>query len=430
MDYIAQTGDTLPGLAARFNTTVSEIFEANPIIPRDASTMPPGMPMKIPIYYRALWASPFQILPDHAFVNSPSSIGFSTSAFVAEHDGWLKSYRVYAGGAWRSGAGMVDYVANNYSLSPRLLLALLEYQTGALSKSQMPPRSSLGLRRTYYESPYLQLVQAANILNNGYYGWRIGNLLEFDLADGSLLRPDPWQNAASVGIQYYYSHMFSGETYARATGPDGLARTYTSLFGNAWDDPTVLIPGSLLQPELTLPFRSGYTWAYTGAPHTAWGTGEPFAALDFAPPSEHSGCFVAEEEQYATAVADGFVIRSDLDGVLLDLDKDGDERTGWVIYYLHLATPGRVAAGQELQRGELMGYPSCEGGQVTGTHVHVARKFNGEWMPADGPVPFVMDEWVPHNGERAYQGTLTRHGITVTACECGDAFTAVSAGLP
>ena len=34
VDYIAQNGDNLPALAARFNTTVEEILAANPIIPR------------------------------------------------------------------------------------------------------------------------------------------------------------------------------------------------------------------------------------------------------------------------------------------------------------------------------------------------------------------------------------------------------------
>ena len=46
VDYTVQSGDTLPGLAARFNTSVDEILDANPVIPSDASTMPSGMPMK------------------------------------------------------------------------------------------------------------------------------------------------------------------------------------------------------------------------------------------------------------------------------------------------------------------------------------------------------------------------------------------------
>src|SRR5512136_2477171 len=44
VDYVAQAGDTLPALAAHFNTTIAEIQAANPQIPVDATTMPPGMP--------------------------------------------------------------------------------------------------------------------------------------------------------------------------------------------------------------------------------------------------------------------------------------------------------------------------------------------------------------------------------------------------
>ena len=36
VDYTAQTGDTLPALAKRFNTSVDEILQANTQIPRDA----------------------------------------------------------------------------------------------------------------------------------------------------------------------------------------------------------------------------------------------------------------------------------------------------------------------------------------------------------------------------------------------------------
>jgi hypothetical protein len=41
-----------------------------------------------------------------------------------------------------------------------------------------------------------------------------------------------------------------------------------------------------------------------------------------------------------------------------------------------------------------------------------------------------MDGWIPHNGSRAYLGTLTKGNLTVIACECGDAFTAVNANYP
>lgn len=431
VDYIAQNGDTIPALAARFNTTTQEIFEANPGIPLDATTMPPGMPMKIPIYFVALWASPYQIIPDHAFVYGPTDIGFNSAAFIQSQPGWLKSYEVYAGGRWRTGAEMIDFVSINYSINPKLLLAILEYQGNALSQPEPPVKKNLlGFHRPYWESPYLQLVIAANTLNNGYYGWRTGALLEFDDRNDILIRPDPWQNAGSVAIQYYFAEIFSGDKYSTATGPQGLNQTYTALFGDPWAIDYKLIPGSLRQPELLLPFPRDQVWSYTGGPHTGWGTGEPLAAVDFAPPAENSGCFVADEDNYAVAMADGLVVRSSDDGLALDLDKDGDERTGWVLFYLHTSRVQRALVGTELRQGDKIGYPSCVGGHATGTHVHIARKYNGEWIMADGVLPYVMSGWVAHNGSREYLGTLTRGGATVTACDCGDSYTTIGGSYP
>lgn len=431
VDYTAQTGDTLPALASRFNTTMEEILMANPQIPRDATTMPPGMPMKIPIYYLALWANPFQIIPDHAFVNGPTNSGFNTAAFVEANPGWLKNYRVYASGKWRSGAEMVDYVAINYSISPRLLLAILEYQSGALSNPELPSKKNLlGLSYKLWTTPYLQLTLAANTLNNGYYGWRLGTLIEFENTDQILIRPDPWQNAASVAIQYYYAGVFSGNEYELATGPNGLFQTYVNLFGNPWEDSFTLIPGSLQQPDLRLPFQYDQVWSLTGGPHPGWGKGEPFTALDLAPPSEESGCVTVKGDLYATAMADGLVVRTGDDGLMLDLDRDGNENTGWVIFYMHLAARQRAPLGADLKAGDPIGYPSCEGGSSTGSHIQIARKYNGEWIPADSAIPFNINGWIARNGSRAYLGTLQKGSAIVTACECGDAKTSISGSYP
>ncbi len=426
VDYTAQTGDTIPGLAARFNTTAEEIYAANTFIPRDASTMPPGMPMKIPIYYLPLWGDPYQIIPDNAFVYGPSLVGFNTSAFVASKPGWINQESTWAGRENRDGAQIVDYVAINYSISPRLLLALLEYQAGGLSKPVRPFKGDLlGFEKTYYKGMYLQLVGAANMLNNAYYRWRIGTLTEFELKDSSLVRPDPWENAATVALQYYFSQTLSADKYYIAIGEEGLAATYVDLFGDPWAETVELIPGSLQQPELRLPFPGGQAWSYTGGPHTGWGTDQPYSALDFAPPTEKSGCVAVEEKYYSIAMADGIVVRSEFGLVALDLDGDGDERTGWVLVYLHVATQGRVPAGMSLKAGDPIGYPSCEGGRVTGTHIHISRKYNGEWIPADGPLAFNLEGWVAHNGRIAYQGTLTKGTGLVTACECGDLYSSI-----
>jgi len=431
VDYTAQNGDTLPALAKRFNTTVDQIMQANPIIPADATTMPPGLPMKIPIYYVPLWGTAYQSLPDYVFVNGPAEVGFSTSAVVASTNGWLKDYRAYAGDKMRTGAEIVDYVAMNYSVSPRFLLAVLEYQGGALTQPEIPEaKYLLGLQRTFYDSPYLQLVIAANTFNNGYYSWRAGKLTEFELLDQTIIRPDPWQNAASVAIQYYFAQLYSGTEYYASIGPDGLARTYQTLFGDPWQDSPILIPGSLQQPPMMFPFPPGQVWTYTGGPHTGWGKGEPFSAVDFAPPAEHSGCITVASDNYAIAMADGLIVRSTVDGLALDLDGDGDERTGWVVFYLHLASATRAPVGKQVHAGDILGYPSCDGGETTGTHVHIARKYNGEWMLANGPLAFNFEGWVSHTGSEAYLGTLTRGAAIIKACACSDSPSSIKSDNP
>lgn len=424
VDYTAQTGDTLPGLAVRFNTSVNEILEANPFIPRDATTMPPGMPMKIPIYYLPLWGSPYQIIPDSLFVNGPAQVDFDTAAFVNARPGWLKNYHGYVSKANRSGGEIVELVAHNYSISPRLLLALLEYQSKALSEPFLEESITdypLGARGWNRKGLFLQLAWAANLLNDGYYRFRGNRLREIELQGGRLERVDPWQNAASISLHQYFNALLEGEAYTRAISPEGLAATYRELFGDPWTA-APHIEGSLTQPEFLLPFEPGDVWALTGGPHAGWGNGEPLAALDFAPPSKTSGC--VPSDRWATAVADGVVVRSEEGQVMLDLDGDGDERTGWNVFYLHVGSDGRVPLGASLKRGDRIGHPSCEGGSATGTHIHLARKYNGEWMPAEGwggVLAFNLEGWTAHNGSQIYLGTLNRHAQVVTACTCSNA---------
>jgi len=415
VEYTAQTGDTLASLAIRFNTTVEEIREANSFIPEDATTMPPGMPMQMPIYYRPLWGTPYQILPDAAFVNGPNAVTFDTRAFIIQQQGWLRTYNAWAFSGTRTAAEIIDYVAINYSVSPKLLLALLDFQGGAFTDpylDQADETNVLGLVSSYWTGVYLQLSYASNILNDGYYRWREGELTEFELADGSLVRPDPWQNAATVSLQYFFSQILSVAEYHHAIGPDGFARTYQDLFGDPWTiEPH--IPGSLVQPEMRLPFAKDDVWAFTGGPHTGWGSMAPWSALDFAPPSENTGCFPASVK--TTAVADGLVVRDGTGLLVLDLDGDGNEQTGWAVFYLHISDEDRVPVGTTVNAGDPLGYPSCEGGRSTGTHIHIARKFNGEWMVADGTVPFMLSGWTPVRGPVPYAGWLVKEDYRVVA---------------
>jgi hypothetical protein len=189
-----------------------------------------------------------------------------------------------------------------------------------------------------------------------------------------------------------------------------------------------MIPASLQQPQLILPFPPDRVWAYTGGPHATWGDSLPWGALDFAPPAVVGGCGYSTE--WFTAPADGVIARSGDAAVVLDLDGDGDERTGWVVFFYHVAIDGRIAQGTKVTRGQNLGHPSCEGGRATGTHFHMARRYNGEWIEAGGPLAFDLDGWVAGYAETAYLGTLTRGSLIVTACTCSMAGNRILYHLP
>jgi len=116
-----------------------------------------------------------------------------------------------------------------------------------------------------------------------------------------------------------------------------------------------------------------------------------------------------------TAVSGGLVARTETGVVVVDLDGDGLEQTGWTVLYLHVSSQDKVAAGTTLAAGDRVGHPSCEGGVSNGTHLHLARRYNGEWIPADGSLPFVLDGWVSRGAGAEYNGTLELNGATVEA---------------
>jgi LasA protease len=423
--YYAQSGDTLSAVAARFGVAPEEIT--------GLSTLPatglidPATLMVIPARLGETGPG-IHVIPDAEVVYSPSTLGFDTSTYVNGMGGYLSRYKDYLMSTGSiTGAQAVDKIAIENSVSPRLLLALLQYesqwvsgQPDNLAKQDYP----LGNIDPYYRGLFRQMMWAVEVLAEGYYGWRAGTLTELQFSDGRTVRLNPELNAGTVAIQYYFLQRYKGDynRWAMAIDPNvGFPATFAEMFGDpaqlaSQADP--LFPPGMTQPTLTLPFIPGQIWAFTGGPHSAWELhGGALAALDFAPSSDATGCL--ESPQWVVAPAPGVVTRSGNGVVALDLDGDGYEQTGWVIVFLHIATKGRVPVGTLLNQDDLIGHPSCEGGVATGTHVHIARKFNGEWVLADGPLPFNFDGWIAHAGSAPYKGSLTRGDQTIEACTCG-----------
>jgi len=426
--YTTQSGDTLPALAAHFGVNPNDIKGLNGFR-TSATTLASGQLVVIPQTLGEVGPG-YKIIPDSELILTGGGTGFNPEAFAQEMGGYLAHYKGFGDNVTRPGGDLIHIVAQNYSLNPRLLMALLEYQSGWVTHPSPAPElitDSLRLPHVYKHEFYGQLTLAAYELHTGYYGWRAGTLTELTFPNGETLRLDPTLNAGTVAVQYFFSRMMNRTEWEYAVSESGLAATYYQFFGDPFAravDP--LLPPDLTQPKLELPFMPGRTWYFSGGPHGAWERGGVLASLDFAPRASEGGC--AESFEWATAMAPGLIVRSESGSVLLDLDGDGREATGWVILYLHIADMNRIPAGQFVETGDRIGHPSCEGGVATGTHIHVARKYNGEWIPADGLIPFNLSGWVARNGEREYLGTLTRGDLTVEACSCTSAQTAIAIG--
>lgn len=413
--YIVQVGDSLGRIAIRYGISLQQLIDVNQITNPDVIDV--GILLEIPAPSPEYDAPDFKIIPDSELVYAPYSTHFDVKAFVKEHSGYLENYSEEVDEVETKGFEIVQRVANEYSVNPRLLLAVLEYQSGWLRKANPNERTleyPLGVYDTWRSGLYLQLAYAANELNRGYYLWRASALPAYILADGSVVPVSARINAGTAGVQNLFSRLYGLGGWKEAVQEDGLYATYLELFGFPFDlayEP--LLPPGLEQPQMQLPFEEGQSWSFTGGPHGGWADGSAWAALDFAPPGEALGCVVSSE--WVVAIADGLIVRSENGAVVQDLDGDGFEQSGWTVLYMHIESRGRVEVGQYVRAGERIGHPSCEGGFSTGTHLHLARRYNGEWIPADGDLPFVMDQWVSSGVGIEYDGYLTRNARTITA---------------
>ncbi|MGD2177731.1 MAG: LysM peptidoglycan-binding domain-containing protein [Anaerolineae bacterium] len=419
--YTVQPGETLSLIAAVFGCSVEEIVVANDLV--SADSIAAGQRLRIPTIATEMGPS-LKLIPDSEMVYGPAAIHFDLQSFVVRQGGYLAGYTEQVDGDLRTGPEIVQIVSQRFSVGPRVLVVLLEMQSGWVTEAQPGGETlayPMGHVQAYQEGLFHQLSWAAVRLNEGYYGWKRGDRGTVRLTDGTRVGLSPQLNAGTVGVQNCLAELASrwGEWLAMV-GADGFLATYEHLFGNPFAytvDP--LVPRDLRQPELRLPWPSGETWYYTGGPHGGWGTGSGRAALDFVPGGKMLGCAPAPD--WVTAAAPGLVLRSENGQVVVDLDGDGFEQSGWVLLYLHVHNQERVEEGTWLEQGQRVGHPSCEGGAADATHLHFARRYNGEWIPAgSGACPMILSGWTAHDGTMPYDGTMTRDGEERVASESWD----------
>ena len=411
--YYSIAGDSLSMVSLRFGVDVDQITSPDPI--DHQGLLPPGQLLIIPNNLEETSSSQ-KLLPDSEVTFSPSTIDFDIKGFVETAGGYLSTYEEWLKSTGcTSGADIIGRVALEYSVNPRLLLAFLEFQSGWVygiptQGDENAMDYPMGYVSTMKKGLYLQSAWFASMVMDGYYGWREGRRLVINFPDGRVIRLAPQLNAGTVGLMNAFTYLYEFEEWTQLLyGEDSFFTAHEALFGNPWvraQQVEPLIPPDTEQPDMILPFELDQVWAFTGGPHAAWSSADVWAALDFAPASDKTGCF--ESSAWVVAAISGRIIRSGNSVVVIDQDDDGYEQTGWTLLYLHIAAKDRIALGEWVEIGDRIGHASCEGGRSTGTHVHLARRYNGEWVPADGPLPFTLSGWVAKRGVIAYKGWLIR----------------------
>lgn len=415
--YTVQPNDSLGVIAQRYGVSLNALIQTNKIA--NPNLLEPGQQLAIPATDPLPPGPGFKIIPDSELVYGPASADFDISGYIQKQKGYLSQYQETVDNRNYDAAGIIKRVAQENSVNPRLLLAVLEYRSGWVTQANVPDASKdypLLYPDKYHKGLYRQLSWAANNLDRGYYELKAGSVASWLLQDGSVIPVNPTINPGTAGVQCFFSLLLGRDDWEQAVTNKGLFATFSRMFGYPFDytvDP--LVPANLKQPKMQLPFEPGDSWSFTGGPHGGWADGSAWAAIDFAPPGTALGC--VQSDAWEVAVADGVITRADLGAVVEDLDGDGLEQTGWTVLYMHVETRDRIQPGTRVHAGDHIGHPSCEGGVSTGTHLHIARRYNGEWIPADGPLPFNLDGWISKGGIGYYNGYLIKDGVSIEAWE-------------
>ena len=418
--YTVRNGDTLGAIAARFNISIDELMNINGIT--NPNSLKINQQLKISTIVTRV-ANGDKLLPDSELVYSPAFATFDVNAVVNPYNGYLSSYREKVEGEMLTGAQIVQLVAERFSVSPRVLLALLEYESNwvtgtVLTQNQMT--YPMGLIDPIRQGLFFQTSWAANHLNEGYYGALTGTLVAYRFKDRSRARLASTINPGTAAIQNLLAINTTWDQWQGQIGNEGFIATYRKLFGEPSQyaiEP--LIPADLNQPTLRLPWSDGELWYYTGGPHSAWGDLAAWSAIDFTPGDVAGSGSCVASRAWTIAVAPGKILRAEHGRVIESLGNGDFIGSGWTILYMHQSPTGRVSAGALVNAGDRIGHPSCEGGNADASHLHFARLYNGQWMGAE-IYPLILSGWTFTPLDQDYDGKASRGADSREACNCRD----------
>ena len=254
--YYVQYGDSLGTIAQNYGIPWETIAAENGI--SDPNLIAVGQALQIPPPEPTNPAPDYKLIPDSELVNGPYNAKVDIIAYIESHGGYLTEYVEEINEVPTTGPEIIQLVATNYSVNPRLLLAILEYQSGWLTRSETEiTEFEYPMQRIddWRKGLYYQTAWAANTLNAGYYRWRVNALAGYPTMDNQMIPASPRINAGTAALHYMFAQVDDCKSMAGSSLPRWIhqdlriaLRLPVRLGSGAAD------PGGVGPTETTTPF--------------------------------------------------------------------------------------------------------------------------------------------------------------------------------
>jgi murein DD-endopeptidase MepM/ murein hydrolase activator NlpD len=331
--------------------------------------------------------------------------GPELQAFLEERGSPLKDMRFQVGGRSHSFSDVVVGLSSLYSINPKLLLALIDLQSGLVSSTSAAPQQlayALGYHGDGRQGLYSQLRWGARELRYAVrdYALRADRPLPpLAFADGA--RQDV--SADMPFSRYVLARVIAPTVAPGNLGPrlDGLVNSYGRLFGDPRVAPADWPPPA--EPFLSRPMAENFPvtsffdhdtpfLGQNGSLLTFWGRTETDIAFAY---DGHTGWdYGMGPPDAVLAAADGVVTfagNSDDGCATAARAVIIDHGNGYRTLYWHLSSIA-VEAGQQVARGQELGVAG-ESGCAIGSHLHFQVQYLGRDVDPYGWCGATPDPW-------------------------------------
>ena len=361
-----------------------------------------------------------RLISNDLFLYSSSVLNFDIQAFLDNNQGPLKNFSEYVDGERMSAAEIIRFNGMLFGINPQVLLAVLEVKNNIVTEPDAEIPSSPGFY-DYVNNLTRELLEGYEKANS------TDRLSQLNHREDNFQHTRLNAEAGTTAVKKVLGELAAGQ---RKPLQDS-ERAFKDIFQSWFGEPTRTPDSSTSEnnwlpdfsPDFALPFPAGEIWYYTGGPHHYNGVNHcaigssrsecppgPWSSIDLAPKNPIS-CPGGKypDNRWIVAAESGTVVESSQ--ALVVISHSG----GWRTYYSHIADEDRIESGKPVQKGDVIGHPSCEcepGGSSSGVHVHFAV-----WKTASGFFnisALSFSGWAIEETTH-YNGTMTRSGVKRTA---------------